>query len=275
MKWDEDLAHLLVYFRKSGATQEKLQNRLAEDILLSKITGSDYLNHRVIFKGGVLLYYLTKGRRGYTQDIDFDIADFVICPETANQFVRYLNESSLYPKISVRLLRYKKLNLLAYRGLRLDLELFDGETSLSLTADVGHYDGRWPSPQNRQVLLSFSSTPITICTESNEMMIAEKLSSFALHGTDNRRYKDFFDAFWLIRNTLHDEAKVASTLEAIGVHRAERFRSFKTMKLYLIQVLSNSSYLQCVEKDGKNWLGLPISTMASILCQFVSSLPER
>jgi len=275
MKEFEDLAHLLIYFKNTKSTQEKIRTKLAEDLLLSKITGSDYLKNRTVFKGGVLLYYLTAGARGYTQDIDFDIQELVVKPETIGQFIAYLNKSSVYPNISVRLLSYKKLNLLAYRGLRLELELYDDTASLPLTADVGHYDGRWFSPQKREIQLTFSPYPVAIGSEANEMMIDEKLATFALHGIDNLRYKDFFDAYWLIRYTSHDNAKVASVLKALGVYRTGRFKSFQAMRHYLLQVFSDKFYLQKIDHDGKNWVNVPISTIAFGLSQYVSSLPEK
>lgn len=36
-------------------------------------------------------------------------------------------------------------------------------------------------------------------------MIAEKLSTFAIYGTDNTRDKDLFDAYWLITRIQHDK----------------------------------------------------------------------
>jgi hypothetical protein len=102
-------------------------------------------------------------------------------------------------------------------------------------------------------------------------MIAEKLSTFAIYGKDNSRFKDLFDAYWLIKNVKYDKEAVSKTLWKI-MKKKDFFPSLERAKEEIAETLLDKKYIHAIEAGGNNWLRVDVSTIVSGITEFVSSL---
>ena len=86
---------------KPGDNPERVKQKVCQDIFISKLTTNKDLVDKVVFKGGVVMYELTSGKRGYTKDIDLDFIRHSIEPEGIKNFIDQLNQSRIYDNITI------------------------------------------------------------------------------------------------------------------------------------------------------------------------------
>jgi predicted nucleotidyltransferase component of viral defense system len=123
----ESLAYLFFRCRKPGIDPTVIQQDVCQKILLSKISDSDVLRGKVIFKGGVFLSLLTSGKRGYTKDIDLDLIDQRLDESHLREFFEALGHSALYRFVSIAIVSgsYREIRLSDYHGARVLLSFSD------------------------------------------------------------------------------------------------------------------------------------------------------
>lgn len=103
---------------RPGDDIQRVRQKVCQDILISKLTDVDFLTGHVVFKGGIVMYELTKGKRGYTKDIDVDFIHYPLSAEGIKEFVDELNRSARFDNIQIRLESIKDLNHVNYHGKR-------------------------------------------------------------------------------------------------------------------------------------------------------------
>ena len=225
-----------------------------------------------MFKGGVVLSFLTGGKRGYTKDIDFDLLNCQITEESLKSFVHEVDGSLLYPSIHVDYCFGEEIAMADYRGMRVTLRFHDRSSFFDLSADVGLFDKRFGKPPLRPFEIDFLNREIMVGLEANEQMIAEKLSTFSVYGTSNTRYKDFFDAYWLIKNTKHDDSKVKDALRAIVTIKRRAYKSYRQALIQLTKTLSDKALLLSIKSSSTNWVGLDVVEISSYLLIYLDSI---
>ena len=88
---------------QKGDNPERVRQKVCQDILISKFSNSDFLTDTVVFKGGIVMYELTKGKRGYTKDIDFDFIKYPISEEAIGKFIDETNRVSTFENINLQI----------------------------------------------------------------------------------------------------------------------------------------------------------------------------
>lgn len=86
------------------------------------------------------------------------------------------------------------------------------------------------------------------------MIIAEKLSTFAIFGVANERIKDLYDAYWLLRNTRYTIPGVMAYLSAITVEKRKLYSNVGFALGKIEETLSNPVYLRSFSRQA-NWTG--------------------
>ena len=182
-------------FRK-GDNPERIKQKVCQNIFISKLSNTEFFHDKVIFKGGIVMYELTRGKRGYTKDIDIDFVKYPISIEGTTQFVFELNESKKYSNIIVNIESSEEISHKGYNGRRLILVFTDEkETKYKLSVDVGVHIDKVSLPETRAYEIKFEKSQVDIKIDSNNLSIVEELSTFALYGVDNLRYRDLFDVY--------------------------------------------------------------------------------
>jgi hypothetical protein len=80
-------------YRKKGFSETAAEAHAASEAIMKKISKSGMADH-VTFKGGVLMYRLTKNARRATTDLDFDFIRYSIDDSSLVLFIQKLDSVS-------------------------------------------------------------------------------------------------------------------------------------------------------------------------------------
>lgn len=267
----ESLNYLYHRVKKPGLLKEQAESKVCQEIFVAKLGSSQSLAKRVCFKGGLIIDHLAKGQRGYTKDIDFDLVKYPLSEEGLRSFFAEVSALPPYEEIQIAIDSIDELRHKNYQGKRLSLSFTDGESRFALTVDVGVHLPLFKKNEEFDYTVAFGGES-TIFISPIERIIAEKLSTFAIYGTDNTRAKDLFDAYWIIKNYDHEKAIVSKMLKAMLVSRTHFFKNLGLAIAEIEETLSDKRYLADLAKSKKNWTNESLETIVACLKIYLSSL---
>ena len=249
-------------------SEEEIQSKVCQEILVSKIASDSFLNQKVSFKGGLIIDAISQGKRGYTKDIDFDLIKYPLSNDGLSHFFSRLNSVTVYNNIEISVLETKELRHKNYQGKRVVLCFKDKESKYRLTVDIGIYSPLIKRNNKFEYNIAFGGTR-KININPVERMIAEKISTFAIYLTDNTRIKDLYDAYYLISNINHDKEVTMEMLQIILVKRNHFYKTFDLAKKAVAQTLTNKDYVFLIEKEKRNWTGVDTSTLIKVIIDYL------
>lgn len=270
--------HTLSFYVKKvyrpGDDIQRVRQKVCQDILISKLTDVDFLSAHVVFKGGIVMYELTKGSRGYTKDIDLDFVQMPLSIQGINDFIDGLNQSTRFDNIRIHIESIEDLHHINYHGKRVLLHFIDQQNAtLPLMVDIGIHVDRIGVPGIKPYEVKLTNETVNIVIDANELSIVEKLTGFALYGTDNLRFKDLFDLYWRIMYLDYELMKVKAILDEKLVFRG----FFKTRRLAIremINALQNKAYIAEIKKE-KNWTKQSVESICRIVIGFIEKLQNE
>ena len=268
---EESLSELYHRIKTPLLTKEQAQSKVCQEIFVAKIGSDPNLNRRVCFKGGLILDRLAHGKRGYTKDIDFDLIKYPLSEEGLRSFFEQVSCLPPYSHVAISIERIEELRHKNYEGKRLTLIFQDNESAFRLTVDVGVY---LPILKRNHTLgyeIAFGGRSV-LQVNPIERTIAEKLSVFAIYGTDNTRDKDLFDAYWLITRFQHDRPLVGKMLFEMLVRRNHYFVSLRRAIEEIRATLSDKDYQKTVQRSNKNWVGAELDEIVKTVQGYLNSL---
>ncbi len=184
----------------SGFTLIQARNKAAQEVILSKIEKSEYVD-KILLKGGIVMYNMTQERRRTTSDLDFDFIRLDISKkQIINKFIQALNR--IEPQFQIELKSVKPLKQDDYKGCELKLVINDnaGSRPIDFTMDIGVHT--LTGIEQNKMCFSFGETKqLSLWVNPPEQMFAEKLYSLAKIGPTSTRYKDINDMYYLIKHT--------------------------------------------------------------------------
>ncbi|MBQ7244427.1 MAG: nucleotidyl transferase AbiEii/AbiGii toxin family protein [Bacilli bacterium] len=251
---NDSLKFLFARLKKPTLTREETERKVCQEVFIAKIGSDKELSRMVSFKGGLILDQLAKGKRGYTKDIDFDLIKYPLSEQGLKDFFGMLSPLPPYENISINVSNVEDLRHKNYIGKRVTLSFSDDESVFLLTVDVGVHLPLLKGNKALDYEIAFGGSS-RLFVNPVERMIAEKLSTFAIYGTDNTRDKDLFDAYWLITNIRHDRVSVKRTLEELLVRRSHFFKTMELAKAEATDALTDKRYSQMLKSSRKNWTG--------------------
>ncbi len=253
---------------KTGVDPERIQQKVCQDIFIKKLSSSDTFLKKVVFKGGIVMYELTNGLRGYTKDIDLDFIKYPISAEGVTLFIEELNKSTEYPEISIRISSTKEFRQKNYHGRRIELHFIDEKnTEFNLSVDVAVHLDKISLPKSIPYELKLNKDSVDIPIDSNNLSIVEKLSTFALYGTDNERVKDLFDVYWRIKDLEYDIQEIHQIYDTKLVYSgAFKRRNISIDKI--IDTLKDKNYRKEILKE-ENWTKNSIEDICDFLIKFL------
>lgn len=269
----QKLKFLYTRIKSSDLTKEQAESKVCQEILISLIGNNKEISRRVAFKGGIVIDKLAKGKRGYTKDIDFDFVKYPLSDEGINDFFIQLNELSLYPNITINPILISDLRHKNYLGKRVLLKFYDEESTFFLTVDIGVYTPLFKKNVSIEYELKFGDKT-NILINPIERIIAEKISTFAIFGTDNTSTKDLFDVYFLINSFDFDSKITTKMLNEMLVLRGHYYKTFEQVIQSIISTLNNESYKKELDKSDKNWIGKPTEVIIEDIQCFLMSLEK-
>lgn len=197
----------------NGFTLIQARNKAAQEVVLSKIEKSVYVD-KILLKGGIVMYNMTQEQRRTTSDLDFDFIRLDISKkQNIEKFIQALNR--IEPIFQIELKSVKPLKQDDYKGCGIKLVISDnaGSRPIDFTMDIGVHT-LTGIEQNKMCFSFGEGKQLSLWVNPPEQMYAEKLYSLAKIGPTSTRYKDINDMYYLIQNA---NMKISLVRECISL----------------------------------------------------------
>ena len=241
------LKQLVNIYLKKGFSLQQARYNAAQEVFVKTITKTK-LKETVIFKGGVVLFNLSKSIRRTTSDIDIDLVRFDISlDENINRFVSFLNYQQ---SISFEVIgEIKTLHHEDYKGKRINLRIEDDTYAIDIKIDIGIHTLFAIKQSTMLIDFSDSSNSYLININPIEQMISEKLLSLSKIGVVTTRYKDIYDIYYLLTNNKVQRDVLLTCVKLLSNNDVD---SLINDALF---VLSDKRFVKRLIKSKTNWLG--------------------
>lgn len=265
---EQSLKFLYTRIKKPEYTKEQAESKVCQEIFIVKLGSSSYANKKVAFKGGLIIDSLAHGERGYTKDIDFDLIKYPLSSEGLNNFIDDLNKSNEFKNIVIKIEKEEELRHKNYKGKRLTLSFIDGTNKFTLVTDVGVYLPLFKQNIVHNYEIAFGGTT-QILVNPIERIVAEKLSTFAIYGTDNERIKDLFDVYFFITKFIFDKKTMLKILNKILVTSNHYYKKLSQGLVVIVLTLKDESYIKEIKKSNRNWCNKSVDEIIETIISYL------
>lgn len=262
------LNDLVNQIRNEGFKLNRARVKVCQEIFMTKLALSPFKDS-VIFKGGTIMYQLSKELRRSTDDVDIDFMKLSIENDKLSSFLNSIglidSEDEIHFKVVENQIR--KLNHEDYEGKRVLLEFSDSSKStLRLKLDIGIHT-QFKVHQNAILFnLITSDKGIELLANPIEQMIVEKTSSFVKFGVLSTRMKDLYDIYYLITNHPYSFEDVVKIVEMYYIESGP-YSSLSEYSLKMLGILETSEFITNLVRS-ENWTQRNIDEIIFTLNQF-------
>ena len=254
-----------------GIKLKDARNLVAEEIIIKKIASSD-LVERVTFKGGIIMYSVSKSDRRVTQDLDFDLIGYSIEKESIELFIRQLNKTN--DGFNVYIVGdIEELHQQNYKGVRVNTIIKDLEgQKLRLKLDIGVHTHK--AIEQDRIAFCFGTTGGSLSIKVNplEQVFAEKMLSLARLGVISTRYKDIYDFYYLIKECSISPEKVDEILLLFISKSNKAPFNISDLKKRITKTLNDKAFIERVQASESGWLNISYDDMKKTILDFVELL---
>lgn len=267
-----DLASLINLYLKNGYEFEDASAKVAQDIILLKISNS-VLNKNVTIKGGVVIHNISNDKRRATRDLDFDFIKYSLDDESIVNFINVLNKVNDGIKIDIKG-RIEELHHQDYNGKRVYIIIKDNYSNLiSSKLDIGVHKNFDLIQDEYCFNFDIISQSATLLINSVEQIFVEKMKSLLKFGLVSTRYKDLFDFYYFINNDLLDYNKMIKCFEEIIFNDINfDVNNYVNIKDRINIVFKNKKFINNLTNPKNNWLNISsnevIDTISTYLDKF-------
>ena len=255
----------------NGYAYRDAQNLAAEEIILNKIASSELVEH-VTFKGGIVMYNLSKNNRHVTQDIDFDLIRYSIDKQSIGLFIEKMNSLDDGFKVLING-EIDDLNQEDYKGVRVNVIIKDDYNGrLKLKLDIGVHT--YFAIEQNSVIFNFESSSQSVIIKVNppEQIFAEKLISLARLGAISTRYKDLYDFYYLITNCKISSKKVGDILDLFFRNSKKKPNDIFELQNSIETALSNSTFIDEASRPASKWIDVDFDVVKMTILDFIYKL---
>ena len=261
------IAHLIENYTSKGFTVVQARNLTAQQIILTKIERSKFVDS-VLLKGGVVMYNLSQEQRRTTTDLDFDFLRYNIADDRdIKLFVNVLNKYN--PEYQVLIDgAITTLHQQDYRGKRVKLLIKDDSSSIRFKLDIGVHT--LLAINQEKMCFSFGNgRDVYLLVNPPEQIFAEKLFSLAKIGPVSVRFKDVDDMYYLINNKILDINVVRKCLELLTIQPVNEIQNIQDVINRAVDVLENTFFIEGYHKSNEGWLKQKYETVLACLLEYI------
>ncbi len=253
-----------------GFTLAQARSFVAQEIILSKIEKSKYID-KVLLKGGVVMYNITKEKRRSTLDLDLDFVRINIQDdENIRSFINALNKKDSEYQIEI-IDSIQELHHQDYHGKRVKLKINDGKDSIKFKLDIGVHT-LLAINQDSMCFNFEHSKNLTLLVNPPEQIFAEKLFALAKLGPASERFKDLDDMFYLTNNISLDLGVVRQCLSILTRNNPYGLKDTIDVIDNAMDCLNSSFFENSYNKNKGSWLGIEFSSIKHRILSFINKL---
>ena len=245
------LNEMIVKNISSGMTRREAENYVCQEVVLSKISKSKYLE-KVLIKGGVVMFNYTHNIRRTTNDLDFDFVRYDISNESLYSFINDLNlfeQSFLISIVSI-----EELHQDDYHGKRLWVTISDQKTKLKFKMDIGVHTLMMVEQDILAFVFLHDNESLTVKANPPEQIFAEKAYSLAKHGLLTERFKDVFDMYYLINNKNLNHKLIKDCLDLLTINGIYNLNSSIDVINKISDIFENQYFKDRLRLSKHKWL---------------------
>lgn len=249
--------------------------KACQEIFMMKLFESRYKDS-IVFKGGTILYQLTKEIRRSTEDIDIDLIKMSINDDHLVKVFNDIGQRDIGVNIYffVDSSKIEELHHEEYEGKRLVLQFKDEmANTLFLKLDIGVHTHHQIQQSKMMFDIIHTEKGIELLVNPIEQMIVEKTSSFIKRGILSTRTKDIFDIYYLISNQEYSTTLIRNLIQVYFVDTGH-VSSMQEYIQRMLGVLESDIFIGNLLRSD-NWLNIEVSSMMSQLKDFFVSLEKQ
>lgn len=238
-----NLNKLIEQYVQSGYKRDDAISKVAQDIILLKISKSSFFNH-ITIKGGVVMHSISKDNRRATRDLDMDFIKYSLEDDSINNFILKLNtiKDGIIIEIDGKI---EKLHHQDYDGKRVNIKLKDSnDYTINTKLDIGVHKLFDIEQDNYCFDLDIFKESVSLLINSKEQIFAEKLKSLLKFGITSTRYKDVFDFYYLINSEKLDKNKLLKYIDILifkdSLMKENDFESLTTRIMLILKIVDIS-----------------------------------
>lgn len=268
-----NLEDLIIQYQNEGYSYDDARSKVCQDIILSKISRSPYINN-VTIKGGVVMHNISKDKRRATRDIDLDFIKYSLEDNQIRKFISGLGKVKDGITLEIVNDEISELRQQDYKGKRLELKLNDNyNNSIVIKLDLGVHKNVDIEQEELAFSLDVLNENVVLLANSKEQIFVEKLKSLLVFGRASTRYKDILDFYFLINETNLDKGKTYLLInDYIFLNDTLEYYNMNDIYSELKEILSSSRYIKNFDNIKNNWLELPVDEVVESLLNFIGSL---
>ena len=268
-----NIQELIKEYHNIGYNTRDAMAKVGQDIILSKISKSPYINN-VTIKGGVVMHNISKDKRRVTRDIDLDFIRYSLEDNQIRNFISGLGKVKDGIKLEIVNDEIIELKQQDYKGKRLELKLIDNyDNSIVIKLDLGVHKNVNIEQEELVFSLDVLNENVVLLVNSKEQIFVEKLKSLLAFGRASTRYKDILDFYFLINETNLDKGKTYLLInDYIFLNETLEYYNVNDIYSELKEILSSNRFIRNFDNIKNNWLELPIDEVANSILNFIASL---
>jgi predicted nucleotidyltransferase component of viral defense system len=267
-----NIKNLIKQYMDEGYTLLDAESKVAQDIILSKISKSKFKKN-ITIKGGVVMHSISKDKRRATRDLDLDFIKYSLDDESIENFIKELNNL----EDDIQIILYGKIIPLHhqdYNGKRVFIKLTDNySNSINTKLDIGIHKLLEIEQDDYYFDLGILKENVNLLINSREQIFTEKLKSLLKLGVRSTRYKDLFDFYYLINNCNLDKVKLIKSFE-VYIYNDDKMRENDLHDIYerLSSILNSKLYKNNLSNPKNNWLDINIENAIKAVLNYIENL---
>lgn len=270
-----DLEDIVRHNIENGYELIDARSKVAQDIILSKISKSKFKNN-ITIKGGVVMHSISNSVRRATRDLDLDFIKYSLKDKSIIDFIDKLN--SVGDNITVKIIgKIEELHHQDYSGKRVyikisDVNNYENDTKL----DIGVHKLFELEQDDYYFNLDAMEDGVSLLINSPEQIFTEKLKSLLKLGFRSTRYKDLFDFYYLINYDKLDRKKLLKSFQVIIFDDNTMFEeTLENIYSRLNSIFKSNAYKRNLTNPKNNWLDIPINDAIEKVLNYIEELSKE
>lgn len=256
-------------YYEDGLTRELAAARVCQDIVLKAIATGP-LNRNVTIKGGVVMRSLTNNNRRATRDIDLDFIHYSIDDVAIREFVRKLNcvQGIMLDIVG----EIEELKHQDYHGKSIKVRITDEEgTFVESKIDIGVHKHLELEQEEYCFDVCMDDEGASLLKNSKEQSVTEKLRALLIFGSNDRRYKDIYDMYYLKDHV--DKEKLLKYIKLlIFDDNTMREKSMTDIAKRVENSFKDKDYLRRISTSRQRWIDEDIEVIVTGIINFLRDL---
>lgn len=251
------------------------RSKVAQDIILSKISKSRFKNN-ITIKGGVVMHSISNSVRRATRDIDLDFIKYSLEDASIKEFINKLN--SVNDSVAVQIIgKIEELHHQDYNGKRVYIKLIDNNNyEIDTKLDMGVHKLFELKQDDYYFNLDGIADGVSLFINSPEQIYVEKLKSLLKLGFRSTRYKDLFDFYYLINYDKLDSKKLLKTFKVIIFDdNSMKESTIEDIYFRLKSIFKSNVYRSNLADPKNNWLDIPINDAIDSVLNYIKELSKE